>query len=147
MTGTRRTSPNGRSRFTRQVLFLTGLACLLLSAGGYIWVQTPLRDSIALERKLAVNVGRILTLDERLTMSARMSAATRDPIYQERYNANIDLQDSLIAETIALVPDDEVVSAVKSTEDANQKLGEMEVRSFELTNEGKHEEALSLLMS
>jgi hypothetical protein len=39
----------------RQVVFLAGLVLLLVSAGGYVWIQGPLDNAIAMERQLARN--------------------------------------------------------------------------------------------
>jgi two-component sensor histidine kinase len=129
----------------RQIVFIAGLALLLVSAAGYVWIQTPLNNAISLERQLAKNIGRIMTLDEVLTMSARMAAAARDPVYETRYNANVNELDEVIKATLALVPDDEVTAAVAATDAANLRLVEMETRSFELDNKQQHAGALALL--
>jgi len=60
----------------RQALFFLGLTVLIGAALGYVWTQRSLRASAAMERQLAKNVGRIMTLDELLTMSARMAASS-----------------------------------------------------------------------
>ncbi|HEY6179699.1 MAG TPA: hypothetical protein VIX73_34830, partial [Kofleriaceae bacterium] len=129
----------------RQIVFLAGLLVLLASAAAYVWIQGPLDDAIDLERRLAGNVGRIMTLDEVLTMSARMAAAAHAPAYEARYNANVDELDALIKATLALVPDDEATRAVKATDDANLRLVDMETRSFALDKQQQHAAALALL--
>jgi two-component system, chemotaxis family, sensor kinase CheA len=135
----------GRLPAARQIVFLAGLLVLLASATAYVWIQGPLDDAIALDRRLATNVGRIMTLDEILTMSARMAAAAHDPGYEERYNANVGELDALIKQTLALVPDAEAASAVSATDAANLRLVDMETRSFELDKQQRHGEALALL--
>jgi signal transduction histidine kinase len=139
-------TPRRPSR-ARQWVFLGGLTVLLGATAAYVRIQTPVRDSIELERQLARNVGRIMTLDEILTMSARMAAGAHDTTYEERYNAHVDELDQLIRATIALVPDAEVAAAVGATDEANRRLVAMETRSFELNKDGRHEEALKLLES
>jgi two-component sensor histidine kinase/HPt (histidine-containing phosphotransfer) domain-containing protein len=129
----------------RQIVFIAGLVLLLVAATGYVWIQTPLKNAITLERQLAKNIGRIMTLDETLTMSARMAAAARNPAYEARYNANVDELDAVIKATLALVPDDEVAAAVATTDAANLRLVEMETRSFKLDKADQHAEALGLL--
>jgi HPt (histidine-containing phosphotransfer) domain-containing protein len=131
----------------RLALLLIGLLLLLGSASGYVWVQRPLRDSAAAERQLTKNVGRIMTLDEILTMSARMSAAAKDPAYETRYNEHVDELDKLIQSTISTSTDADVIAAVKTTDQANVRLVAMETKSFELDKEGRHAEALALLES
>src|SRR5687768_8685157 len=95
-------SGRAKSASFRQLLFALGLTALVGSAAGYVWVQGPLQRSIALERQLAENVGRIMTLDEVLTMSARMAASSHDPSYEKRYNDHVDELDRLIRETVGL---------------------------------------------
>jgi signal transduction histidine kinase len=129
----------------RQIAFAAGLILLLASASGYVWIQRPLNNAISLERQLAKNIGRIMTLDETLTMSARMAAAAHDAAYETRYNANVDELDAVIKATLALVPDDQVATAVSATDAANLRLVDMETRSFELDKKQQHAEALALL--
>jgi two-component system, chemotaxis family, sensor kinase CheA len=136
--------PSRRAR-ARQSAFLCGLALFLAATAGYIWIQRPVRNSVELQRQLAQNVGRIMMLDEILTMSARMAASARDNSYEQRYNAHVNELDKLIQATLALVPDEEVAAAVSSTDEANQRLVAMETRSFELDGAGRHAEALQLL--
>jgi signal transduction histidine kinase len=132
---------------TRQALFILGLVASASAAAAYVRTHKPLRAAAATEHQLARNVGRIMTLDELLTMSARMAASSRDHAYEERYLANVDELDQLIKTTLALVPDEEVASAVRSTEEANDRLVGMEMRSFELDNAGRYEEAAKLVAS
>jgi two-component sensor histidine kinase/HPt (histidine-containing phosphotransfer) domain-containing protein len=134
-----------RHALLRQALFLCGLAVLLTSAVAYVWIQRPLGESIALERQLAKNVGRIMTLDEVLTMSARMAAAAHEPSYEARYNANVEELDRTIKATLGLVDDAEVTRFVSATDAANLRLVDMETRSFELDKKGQYAEALALL--
>lgn len=129
----------------RQLVFLAGLALLLTSAAAYVWIQGPLGDAIALQRQLARNIGRIMTIDEILTMSARMAAAAHDPAYEERYNAHVGELDALIKQTLALVPDELAAKAVAATDAANLRLVDLETRSFELDRQQRHAEALALL--
>jgi two-component system chemotaxis sensor kinase CheA len=136
-----------RGGWGRQLFFTSGLAAIVLSAAGYMWLQGPLRRSIAVERELAENVGRIMTLDEILTMSARMAAAARNPAYAERYDAHVAELDELIGKTVGLSEDPEVAAAVRSTEEANRRLVDIETRSFELDGLGRHGEALAILDS
>jgi two-component system chemotaxis sensor kinase CheA len=126
-------------------MFLAGLVLLLVSAGAYVWIQGPLDNAISLELQLARNTGRIMTLDEILTMSARMAASAQDPDYEARYNANVDELDALIKGTLALVPDDEAAKSVAATDAANLRLVDLETRSFGLDKQQRYGEALALL--
>jgi hypothetical protein len=131
----------------RQVVFIAGLVLLLLAGIGYVWVQGPLSDAIALERDLARTTGRIMTLDELLTMSARMAAATRNPTYEARYNANVGELDALLQQAIARVDDAQAAEAMRAADAANRRLVELETRSFWLDKQQRGDDALALLES
>jgi hypothetical protein len=131
----------------RPWLFLIGLVALIASAGGYVWILGPLRNAGAAERHLAKNIGRIMTLDEILTMSARVAAASHDMTYEARYNAHVDELDEVIKRSIVSSNDPGVVAAVTATDDANQRLVAMETESFRLDHAGKFDEAYALLGS
>ena len=74
----------------------------------------------------------IIYLDEVLTMSARMNAATGNQIWEKRYHQFEPKLDAAIAKSIKLAP--RVYSGENSmkTDAANKKLVEMEYQSFEL---------------
>ena len=85
-----------------------------------------------------------MTLDEVLTMSARMAASARNPSYEARYNAHVDELDARSRRPSAWCPTTGS-RAVKSTDAANLRLVDMETKSFELDKAGKHDEALKLI--
>ncbi len=89
--------------------------------------------------------GKILHLDEVLTMSARMRAATGDLMWEERYRFFEPQLDAAIKEAIQIAP--EVISgkAAKQTDAANIVLVQMENASFELVRQGRNEEAKNIL--
>ena len=90
---------------------------------------------------------RITYLDEVLTMSARMSAATGDPRWEERYQVHVVELDKTIAESIRLAPTSYKADGATETEAANEKLIALEDEAFRLVRENQSEEALALLMS
>lgn len=87
----------------------------------------------------------ILYLDEVLTMSARMAASTGEPEWEERYNSFVPKLDRAIEEALSIFPEIYQGAAAQLTNEANDKLIEMETRSFELVRAGKLEAARSLL--
>jgi two-component system chemotaxis sensor kinase CheA len=129
----------------RHLAFICGLVALVISAAAYVKVQHTLQSSVRLEHVLAKNVGRIMTLDEVLTMSARMASSAKDDSYEARYKGHVDELDHLIKSTLSLVPDEQVTLAVSTTDKANLRLVELETQSFQLNKEGRHAEALTLL--
>jgi signal transduction histidine kinase len=84
--------------------------------------------------------------DEVLTQSARNYAFTADKKWETRYKAIEPLSDKLLKDAV-LHADDDVKPFFVMMDSANSKLVEMEYRSIELVNEGKPDEAVSLLES
>ena len=89
--------------------------------------------------------GIILHLDEVLTMSARMAAATADMQWVERYRHFEPLLDDAIQEAREMAPETFMTEAAAMTDDANVKLVAMEKRSFRLIQAGNPEAARDLL--
>jgi len=118
---------------------------------GYAWfsAQTQIRHQRLQETALilAEKAGAILVLDEVLTMSARMAVASGDPQWEARYRANEPLLDELIQETIQLDPSSNLARAAASTDDANQRLVQLEHEALALARTGRNDQALALLES
>ena len=90
---------------------------------------------------------RIAHIDEVLTTSAYMATMTREPEWEERYNANVKKLNLAIKESIALAPDVSSGQSAEQTNTANQKLVKMEIQVFDLVNKLKIEEAKSVIFS
>lgn len=85
----------------------------------------------------------IVNLDEVLTMSARMAAATGAPEWEKRYRTFEPQLDAAIKE-IMILPQSQTISDLNI---ANVKLVEMEDKAFALVHEGHTEEASAVLAS
>ncbi len=123
------------------LLFLAGCGWLSWQAER----QAQTLDTSAM--KLSQEVGRIMLLDEVLTMSAKMAAASGDLAYEQRYHAFEPELGALITDAMTLAPDPDAAQQVQATDDANQRLVAMETRAFELTRQGHGSEALTVLTS
>src|SRR5687768_10956090 len=97
---------------------------------GQIWRAEDLRSTI-------------VHLDEVLTMSARMAAATEDPQREARYRSFEPQLYSAIKEILKLAPSDRLAQ----TDAANMRLVEMENHAFTLVRDGKTAEARAMLSS
>lgn len=136
----------------RDPLKLLGIGILLTSivfgaTGWYVWSARKADLSLVTHLiELQELHGRILHFDEVLTMSARMAAATGDPVWEERYR---EYEPKLAAAIEAVqfhhTPLDG--GAVAETEAANLELVEMENRAFDLVRQGNHDAATHLLFS
>ncbi|MGL5061597.1 MAG: sensor histidine kinase, partial [Microcoleus sp.] len=89
--------------------------------------------------------GNIVYLDEALTMSARMNAATGDTRWEQRYKSLELTLDSAIKELIQLAPNTYESQGSIATDAANHQLVNMEYQSFDLVREGKQAAAAALL--
>ncbi len=91
--------------------------------------------------------GEILHLDEVLTMSARMAAATGDLRWETRYDEYDPVLVQKIEETIAIAPEVYGEGAAGDTNKANAKLIDMERRAFERVREKDLSGANEILLS
>jgi signal transduction histidine kinase len=89
----------------------------------------------------------IVHLDEVLTMSARMAAATGDLRWEKRYRAFEPQLDAAIKEAVQLAPSANLAESAAHTDAANIKLVEMENRAFALLREGRVTDAQRVLSS
>jgi hypothetical protein len=91
--------------------------------------------------------GRILQLDEVLTMSARMMAATGDPAWERRYNEFDPQLAAAIDEICELARGAGFPPMAVETREANERLVALERQSFRWVAENRRADALRLLSS
>ncbi len=99
------------------------------------------------ELQLQTLSDQITYLDEVLTMSARMNAATGNRFWEERYRRFEPQLDAVIKQSIQLAPDAYNSEDAKKTDAANVRLVEMESRSFNLVSNNQQQAAQALLSS
>lgn len=121
---------------------------LLVGLGWQVWhLYEDLETVTTVNLKLQDLRGRIIHLDEVLTMSARMAAATGDPHWEERYSEHVPQLDAALAGAQASMPEAFVQEATSQTDEANQRLIDMETRAFDLVRQGRLAQAQELLSS
>jgi signal transduction histidine kinase len=91
--------------------------------------------------------GIIIHLDEVLTMSARMGAATGASLWERRYREFEPQLDAAIKEAMSLDATPGAAPASAQTDQANQALVAMEHQAFALTASGRADAARQLLFS
>ncbi len=145
-------SETPQPKMQRPIRFLT--VGLILNVAVLSWLGWGTYDSYRkynIEHregeKIVALRGRILQLDEVLTMSARMAAASGDPRWERRYHKFEPELDGTIKEAMEIVPDAGSSEAAARTDEANRKLVAMEYRAFDLIREGKADQARALLSS
>ncbi len=97
--------------------------------------------------ELQAQAGIIVHLDEVLTMSARMAAATGDLKWEQRYRQFEPQLEEAIQRATTLAPDIYNSEGAKATANANMRLVAMENQAFDLVRQGKSAEALAILSS
>ncbi|WP_414623243.1 sensor histidine kinase [Calothrix sp. CCY 0018] len=99
------------------------------------------------ELQLQTLSNEIVYLDEVLTMSSRMNAATGNRMWEKRYRQFEPKLDAAIKNSISLAPKVYSSKNAKKTDIANQKLVQMEYQSFDLVKNGQKELSQALLSS
>lgn len=133
-------------RFLTFAVILTELFVIGFSIHTY-YVYRESQSSRKHDLRLTELRGLIMQLDEVLTMSARMAAATGNLDWEQRYRKFEPELDAAIKEVIQLSPGSYSGEAAKETDDANLKLVRLEHRSFEEVRNGRSEEAKRILFS
>jgi signal transduction histidine kinase/CheY-like chemotaxis protein len=108
---------------------------------------TRIEHSRARDLRIAELRGTIVHLDEVLTMSARMAAATGDPRWEERYRVFDPQLAKAIADAQALAADAASSDIVARTDAANVALVGMENHAFDLIRQHRLDEARATLFS
>lgn len=89
----------------------------------------------------------IARLDEVLTMSARVYAATGEPIWQDRYLDHVEPLDVVLKETLDIAGSEKARTAISLVSEANDRLIAMEENALALAASGELGEAFNLLTS
>lgn len=91
--------------------------------------------------------GEIVYLDEVLTMSARMAAATGEPRWTERHEHHLGLLEAALGRATTLTAGTGQGTAADATSKANDALTAIERQALQLVRAGKTERARALLGS
>lgn len=128
------------------VVSIVATLLLIAAVAWYLWtsyrgMQAALGEDLTHQRLHGV----IVHLDEVLTMSARMAAATGAPRWEERYREYEPELDSAIKELAELASGTAMKDAADRLQSANAKLVELENTAFAFVRDGRREEAAALL--
>lgn len=144
------TQRRGRRSLGSVSLVLGALVAFVgLSHLGWAGVETRGELRLATQRALKVVElrGVIAHLDEWLTMSARMASVTGDARWIARYEDAEPRLNAAITEAVNLATPTAAAELARTTDEANQRLIEMEHASFALVAAGDRAGAASLLDS
>lgn len=130
--------------------FLIGIAGIVLIAC-LSWSVSQsnklMAESIKRDLRIEELRGEIVYLDEVLTMSARMAAATGDLRWEKRYRSFVEQLNNAILTVQQLAPGVLSTSAAHQTDTANLKLIEMENCAFDLVRAANSDSAKGVLFS
>jgi signal transduction histidine kinase len=148
--GTSQNTLTSLPRFPYKILsaaILITLATLLWFAYFSLKTVDVFRSTMTHDFRAIELRGKIMQMDEVLTMSARMGVVTGDSSWEKRYNYYDPILVSAIDEAALIVPFSELGASANTTNGANVKLVDMERRAFALSKEGKSAEAKAILFS
>lgn len=131
-------------RLLSGILLVTVAVCAWLSFSVYHAYSTVEDGHRRLARHEHLH-GEILRLDEALTMSATMAAASGEPRWENRYQRLAPDLEAAIAEAKGLAPIARAFAAAAQADVANVKLMNMETRAFALVRAGDLRGARALL--
>jgi anti-anti-sigma regulatory factor len=134
------------------IFLLTGAVLLTLLLGGWLSLEIytagrAVETTVTVDARLYELRGSIIHLDELLTMSARMAAATGEPHWIERYNHHVPLLDAAIREALDFVPTDLSQQIRAETDAANSRLITIETQALAAVMAGRLADARTLLGS
>ncbi|MEO1328087.1 MAG: hypothetical protein AAFW46_00330 [Pseudomonadota bacterium] len=118
------------------------ILALLAFAIANFWIL--ISDRSDREVRLATELGSLGRVDEALTMSAKMAAASDDS-YERRYRKLLVERDGIIQRLQRLANTDEMKSMVEAVDRAQQAMIAVELRSFALNARGERGVAYGLL--
>lgn len=124
------------------------LSLVLITFGGWnAWrISQGFKGTVTTEFQLQQLSGEIIHLDEVLTMSARMTAATGNLKWEQRYRTFEPKLDNAIKQATQLAPEIYAKYATQ-TDAANIKLVEMENQAFDWVRKEQPNRALAVLFS
>ncbi|WP_281616367.1 response regulator [Flammeovirga sp. SubArs3] len=138
---------NGRE--TRFFLLASALTVIAFSFFGWE-LYKAYRDSQK-ESNIIWEVSKlqkdIIFCDEVLTTSTKIAALTADKKWEKKYRKYEAILNNALVKALRMDKNGEFEQLLKQTEQANQKLINIEAKVFQLVNEGRKEEAMSLLSS
>lgn len=139
-----------RAALRRPILIVSGalLSAMVIATwlGWNVWRERSLADEYRARLvRQEYLYGVILRLDEVLTMSARMNVLLGERRWESRYFEHARELEAAVTEAGSFATS--CSTAIHATAAANDRLVEMELRSFDLVNASREGEAQSLLLS
>lgn len=113
----------------------------------YLYIKKNNSTLNTVYQKISSEQKEVIYYDEVLTMSAQMAAATGKPDWKKRYDLYLPKLDLLLGTLTNSIENKEKNSLVATTRAANNRLVEMETKSFDLSAKGNLQQAQEILAS
>ncbi|MDD5301239.1 MAG: PAS domain S-box protein, partial [Gallionella sp.] len=143
-------SPSGEQKFPLRFFALAFSISISVSIlGGWQAWRMHERFEETSERHMHIerDIAHIMLLDEVLTMSARMAAATGDFSYEKRYDEADPQLAGYLDHLKGDLPRTEIARFIGETDEANAALVKLERQAFALAHQRRRQEATALLAS
>lgn len=124
---------------------LLTINAMIWTGGNSFYIQKYLNTGMQQNQWASDLADNIMYEDSVLTDTAKMAAATGNPKWEKLYNEHVNILDNYIKKALDNFPEKEIQNAAHSTNDANQRLIELEARSFNFVHKGKLDKAARIL--
>jgi signal transduction histidine kinase len=130
-----------------RIVAAAAVAAVVLPGALTVWLFASYRETGIAHDHSESLLSDVRLLDEVLTDSAILYAATGEGRWKWRYEASVEDLTEVLAAAERRAPSDQALVSIREISAANDDLVEMETRAFELTQARRGEEAYGLLTS
>lgn len=139
----------GRFNPIRAMIFCVLVTLAIFAVLGYNLngIYTSFNKLVDVDFKLTRLTGKVVYLDELLTMSARLAVTTGDLRWQKRWNENLEPIDKAIKEANTIDQTAFQTEGAEQTQKANDRLAELETQAMDTLNNGNKKAAYDIMFS
>jgi signal transduction histidine kinase len=139
----------GRFNPIRAMILCVGITLAIFGVLGYNLhgMYTSFNKLVDVDFTLTRLTGKVVYLDELLTMSARLAVTTGDLRWQKRWNENLEPIDTAIKQANQIDQTAFQTEGAEQTQKANDRLAELETEAMETLNRGGKKAAQDIMFS
>jgi signal transduction histidine kinase len=139
----------GRFNPIRAMILCVGITLAIFGVLGYNLhgMYTSFNKLVDVDFTLTRLTGKVVYLDELLTMSARLAVTTGDLRWQKRWSENLEPIDTAIKQANQIDQTAFQTEGAEQTQKANDRLAELETEAMETLNRGGKKAAQDIMFS
>lgn len=139
----------GRFNPIRAMILCVGITLAIFGVLGYNLhgMYTSFNKLVNVDFTLTRLTGKVVYLDELLTMSARLAVTTGDLRWQKRWNENLEPIDTAIKQANQIDQTAFQTEGAEQTQKANDRLAELETEAMDTLNRGNKKAAQDIMFS